>query len=93
MRNMIYEMRLLLMYVMYECMYVYWLGPLRTVYSLYSTSTIYTSCYEVVLYTDDVQLLYQNYFYMTRVPIMNQTNRYILYLLNTDDINYTMKTF
>ena len=23
---------------------------------------------------------------------INQTNRYILYLLNTDDINYTIKT-
>ena len=40
------------------------------------TVPIYTSqpkCYEVVLYTDDVQLLYQIYFYMTRVPIINQT--------------------
>ena len=44
----------------------------------------------MVLYTDDVQLLYQIYFYMTSVPIINQTNRYILSLLNTDAINYTM---
>ena len=44
----------------------------------------------MVLYTDDVQLLYQIDFYMTSVPIINQTNRYILTLLNTDDINYTM---
>ena len=27
---------------------------------------------------------------MTSVPIINQTNRYILYLLTTDDINYTV---
>ena len=31
------------------------------------------------------------YFYMTSVPI-NLTNRYIFYLLNTDDINYANKT-
>ena len=37
-----------------------------------------------------VQLLYQIYFHMTSVPIINQTNRYILSLLNTDAINYTM---
>ena len=30
---------------------------------------------------------------MTSVPIINQTNRYVFYLLNTDDINYTIKTF
>ena len=51
-----------------------------------------TVCYEVVLYTDDLQLLYPIYFYMTSVPITNQTNRYTFYLLNTDDINYTIKT-
>ncbi len=26
------------------------------------------------------------------IPTTNQTNRYVLYLLNTDDINYTIKT-
>ena len=26
------------------------------------------------------------------IPTINQTNRYILYLLNTDDMNYTIKT-
>ena len=31
------------------------------------------------------------YLYMTSVPTINQTNRYILYLLNTDEINYTIK--
>jgi hypothetical protein len=31
-------------------------------------------------------------FYMTSVPTKNQTNKYILYLLNTDDFNYTIKT-
>jgi hypothetical protein len=29
---------------------------------------------------------------MTSVPTINQTNKYILYLLNTDDFNYTIKT-
>ena len=29
---------------------------------------------------------------MTSVPTINQTNRYILYLLNTEDFNYTIKT-
>ena len=63
------------MYV-YVCMYVYTSQP---------------KCYEVVLYSDDdVQLLYQIYFYyMTSLPIfINQTKRYIFYLLNFDDINY-----
>ena len=63
-------------------------------YSLYSTHIYFTAeMYEVVLYTDDVQLLSQiDFFYMTSVPTINQINMYILYLLNTDDFNYTIKT-
>jgi hypothetical protein len=32
------------------------------------------------------------FFYMTSVATINQTTRYILYLLNADDFNYTIKT-
>ena len=58
---------------------------------VYVCMYVYTSqpkCY--VLYSDDVQLLYQIYFYyMTSLPIfINQTKMYIFYLLNFDDINY-----
>ena len=40
-------------------------------------------CYEVVLYTDDVQLLY-----LWSILI----GTYYYFLLNTDDIKYTIKT-
>ena len=46
---------------------------------------------QYVCMSDDVQLLHRIYFYMTSV-LVNQTNRYILFSLNTDDINYANKT-
>ena len=50
-------------------------------------------CMYVCMYVcnSDVQLLHRVYFYMTSVSI-NQANRYILFSLNTDDINYANKT-
>ena len=50
-------------------------------------------CYEVVLYTDDACAVTSSdpFFYMTSIPI-NHTNRYMLFSLNTDDINYANKT-
>ena len=80
---------------MYVCIQVFnYTGWDHFVLYTFCIVLIYTSqpkCYEVVLYTDDVQLLYQIYFYMTSVPI-NQTNMYILFSLNTDDINFANKT-
>ena len=72
-RDRIHDLKLI-----HVCMYV------CTVYSLYSTHILHSQpkCYEVVLYTDDVQLPpTDRYYYMTSVPIINQTNRYIFYLL------------